>query len=222
MQMDREVVPPTAGSLREEIARLRTSDPPTELLAIAAADSLTTAQIQREICAELRAHRAELAAYATMMTRFARPSAGNLFLAFYSMVIEAGPKLHRCADLLAVTGEERSRRYTTPLENTFNGYISWLGLHGTQAEICMALLSDMDSYFGVCDAIVASAERAGIELPQEVVEYYRSGDISDFYVRTESTLQDALDRGDDPASAVAAGRFMDEYLRFFWAEVAAA
>ncbi|MEU1752830.1 hypothetical protein ABZ436_09275 [Micromonospora matsumotoense] len=220
--MDREVVGPTAGSLRAEIARLRASDPPNELLAIAAADSLTTAQIQREICAELRAHRAELGAYAAMMGRFARPPAGNTFLAFYSMVIEAGPKLHRCADLLGVSEEDRSHRYTTPMENTFNGYVSWLALHGTQAEICMALLSDMDSYFGVCDAIVASAERDGIGLPPEVVGYYRSGDISDFYAATLSTLQDALDRGDDPACAIAAGRFMDEYLRIFWAEVAAA
>ncbi|TDD73672.1 hypothetical protein [Actinomadura rubrisoli] len=188
---------------------------------LAASDALKLEHVRRLVAAELQTHRAELAAYALLLNRFPHRPAVTLFTSFIDLVVQAGPKLHRCADSLGMSLEETTRRFGPPAEQGFNGYVSWLGLHGTQAEVGMALLADMDSYFEGGAALTESADRHGIDLPADVVDYFRPGDASAFYTSTREVLQDALKRGDDPDSALAAARLMEQQLGLLWESIAA-
>ncbi|WP_242907717.1 hypothetical protein [Actinomadura terrae] len=177
---------------------------------------VTTEQLRRLVAVEYRCHQGELVAYGTLMSRFPHAPAGGFLIELSGLVYKAHPKLRATARALGVGDQDLGHWPPGTDAAAFNGFISYLALHGTQADVALAMHTDMVVYFGAC-AELADGLRAGtMDVPEEFFAYYEGGPPEELRDQALETVQDGLDRGDDPDAAVRNARLLEEHIGLFW------
>ncbi|MFE5834317.1 hypothetical protein ACFQ67_32455 [Streptomyces sp. NPDC056488] len=175
---------------------------------------------QRLVGTEAQCHRAELAAYGTMLARFPLRPAADLFISLSRLVYDAQPKLSKCAESLGLP--DPFERFWPARRETyaFNGTLSWVAIRGSQASFALSSYTDMVVYFSGCASLVQRVRELKIDAPAEFIEYYEGGASDELAELALDVVQDGLDRGDDPQEALFHARLLEESIGDFWRSAA--
>lgn len=212
---------PTAVQLSEALEEKRMSDPVgNALLESAARGTLDQDALRRLVGTEAQAHRAELAAYGTMLARFPSRPAADLFIQLAQLVYEAQPKLQACARALGMGEVGFARQPAQPATYSFSGTLSWLAVQGSQAAVALASYTDMRVYFPGCTQFVRRLRETGVDAPPEFLAYYDDEGSDDLCRLALEVVQDGLEHGDDGADAVFCARLLEESIGDFWQSAA--
>lgn len=127
---------------------------------------------RRLVGTEAQCHRAEMTAYGTMLARFPRRPAADLFIRLSRLVYDAQPKLRKCAEALDLP--DPFGRFWPPGREAyaFNGTLSWVANQGSQASFALSSYTDMVVYFSGCASLVQRVRELKIDAPAEFIEYY--------------------------------------------------
>ncbi|MEV0618793.1 hypothetical protein AB0I81_36120 [Nonomuraea sp. NPDC050404] len=206
-----------ATSSVAELQRLRDRSPVgNHLLDLAEVGGLSVEHLRRLVGIELRCHIAELAAYGMVIARFSDSPIVGLYLDVARLVHEAHPKLLACVRPLGMDPGTAGTWPSGPDAQAFCGYISWLALHGGQADNALALHTDMTVYFPGCLALLEAVQKQGLEVPEEFVTYYEGGQSDELERRALEVVEHGLRRGEDEATAVTRARHLEEHIGSFW------
>ncbi|WP_018656866.1 hypothetical protein [Actinomadura flavalba] len=213
---------PGARSLADALSRLRQEAPVAHpLLDLAERGDIEMEHLRRLVGVELRTHRAELATYGTMIARYPHHPTTGLYLAVARLVHEAHFKLRDCATALGIPAERIGEWPSGVDALAFGNYISWLALHGGQADNALALYCDMTVYFPGCTALVERLRDTDLKVPPEFVDYYAGGQSDELERQALEVVQYGLDHGEDGDVAVRRARLLEEHLGRFWTAAAA-
>lgn len=155
--------------------------------------------------------------FALLASRFPHPPAGDLFLALAQGEGEALARLSGFSAWLGM-GDEDLRAYEPqPGCQAYAAYVAWLALNGSQADVALAFLLNLDAWGANC-ARVAKALRARYGAPDEAVAFfdYFAGPPGDFPDRLLEVVEAGLEQGDSPAHARRAARFLQAYELRYW------
>ncbi|WP_439681080.1 hypothetical protein [Embleya sp. MST-111070] len=209
-----------AARLVEEVENRRLAHPiPNALLA--ADTKLTLEHLRRLTGTEAQCHRTELAAYGTMLSRFPRRPAADLYLQLARLVYDASPKLDECARALGLDPTEMKFWPPESATYTFDGVVSWVAVQGSQAATGMSSYADLTCYFSGCAELVARVRAEGPKVPDEFLSYYEDDSPEELCRLALEVVQDGLDRGDDPDEALLCARLLDDSVADFWRAAAA-
>ncbi|MFF6929223.1 hypothetical protein [Streptomyces californicus] len=175
---------------------------------------------RRLVGTEAQCHPAEMIAYGTMLARFPRRPAADLFIRLSRLVCDAQPKLRKCADALDMPDPFESFWPPDPETYAFNGTLSWVANQGSQASFALSSYTDMVVYFSGCVSLVQRVRDLKIDAPVEFVEYYEGGASEELTELALDVVQDGLDRGDDPQEALFHARLLEESIADFWKSAA--
>lgn len=208
---------PQAAACLKELDHLRAEEPVgNRLLELAEVKGLTTEHLRRLVGIELQCHSAELAAYGVVISRFPDSPIVDLYLDVARLVYDAHPKLLACAEALDMDPGTLGTWPSGPDAQAFCGYVSWLALHGGQAENALSLYTDMTVYFPACIALVAAVREQGLEVPQEFLTYYEGGQSDELERQALAVVEHGLRQGEDQAGAVTRARHLEEHIGSFW------
>ncbi|MEV4252170.1 hypothetical protein AB0J52_03260 [Spirillospora sp. NPDC049652] len=211
-----------ARTLADELRRLREESPiANPVLELARDDRIELEHLRRLVGVELQCHRAELAAYGTVMARYPHSPTAGLYLAVGRLVYDAHAKLRECAAALDIPAERIGTWPPGPAAYAFSGCISWLALHGGQADNALALHCDMTVYFPDCASLVELLRDKGTKAPQEFFDYYEGGQSDELEQQALDVVQYGLDQGEDAATALSRARLLEENIGRFWQAAAA-
>ncbi|WOP07035.1 hypothetical protein R2B67_00115 [Streptomyces cyaneofuscatus] len=211
----------TAVRLAEILQTKRLENPiGNALLESAARGDLRMDALQRLVGTEAQAHRAELAAYGTMLARYPEHPAADLFIQLAQLVYAAQPKLRECAKALGMSDAHSSRWPAERATYSFNGTLSWLAVQGSQAACALASYTDMKVYFSGCTQFAQRVRTDGIDVPPEFLAYYDDEGSEELRQLALDVVQNGLDRGDDEADAVFCARLLEESIGEFWQSAA--
>ncbi|NYH77702.1 thiaminase [Actinopolyspora biskrensis] len=206
-----------AERLVERVRTLRTEQPVgNALLDRLRDDTLTVEHLKRFVAVEEKAHHAELAVYGLFMTRFPYRPAVDFYAKLSELIAGAQPKLLECAGALGMDEGDMLRWPPQAETYAFNSTLSWIALTGSQASGALALHTDMTIYFSGCADIAAGVRQKGIPVPEEFFTYYDGGHSDELMRQALETVQDGLNRGDDPDEAVFRARLLEESIGGFW------
>ncbi|MGW2220856.1 hypothetical protein ACWCSD_38215 [Nonomuraea sp. NPDC001684] len=206
-----------ATSAVTELQRLRDRSPVgNRLLDLAEVGGLTLEHLRRLVGIELQCHTAELAAYGTVIARFSDSPVVGLYLDVARLVYDAHPKLLACVGPLGMDPDAAGRWPSGPDAQAFNGCVSWLALHGGQADNALALHTDMTVYFPGCQALLDAVRKQGLDVPQEFVDYYEGGQSDELERRALEVVEHGLRNGEDQATAITRARQLEEHIGSFW------
>lgn len=175
---------------------------------------------RRLVGTEAQCHPAEMIAYGTMLARFPRRPAADLFIRLSRLVCDAQPKLRKCADALGMPDPFESFWPPDPETYAFNGTLSWVANQGSQASFALSSYTDMVVYFSGCVSLVQRVRDLKIDAPVEFVEYYEGGASEELTELALDVVQDGLDRGDEPHEALFHARLLEESIADFWKSAA--
>lgn len=213
----------TAQELADELALKRRRHPvPNPFLDIARNGGLTKEHMRRLVYVEAQLHHAELPGYALTLSRFPHRPAAGLYLGLSQVAYEAGPRLNAAAESLGLPRED-SAKWMWPSDRkaySFNGFLSWLAVQGSQAVTALAAYTDMCIYFPSCQEIVAEIREHGVDAPEEFTSYFESDPTEELRPLALTVVQDGLDKGDDPREAVFMARLLEEFTAEFWTSAA--
>lgn len=190
-----------------------------ELLAVADQGKLTTEHLRRLVGTEAQCHRTELVAYGTMLSRFPRRPAADLYLRLGRLVYDASPKLAACARSLGLDPEDMKFWPTERTTYTFDGVVSWVAAQGTQATTGLTSYADLTGYYSGCAELVARIHASELPVTDEFLEYYEGDTPEELCRLALEVVQDGLDHGDDPDEALFSARLLDESVGDFWRSV---
>lgn len=215
-----DTIPPDARELARRIEELRERDPVGNALLDTLDSERAPELFRRLVGTEAQCHRAELTAYGTMLARFPRRPAADLFIRLSRLVYDAQPKLRKCAD--ALTLPDLSGRFWPADRETyaFNGTLSWVAIQGSQASFALSSYTDMVVYFSGCADLVRRVRELKIDAPAEFIDYYEGGASDELTELALDVVQDGLDRGDDPQEALFHARLLEESIGGFWKSAA--
>ncbi|MGD9485809.1 hypothetical protein WDH52_21585 [Streptomyces sp. TRM70308] len=189
---------------------------PNALLAAARKGPVDTDALRRLVQADLLCLHAETVAYATLLARFPRGPAGELFVRLHQALLARRPELERCAAALG------TRRAGTPYREgafdafAFPGTLSWVALHADQAGAALAIHTDFAAYFPVCQELVRLLDAAGADVPEEFRACYRAPLPRDLLDLAADAVDDGLRHGDEPETATAVADLLRASLDGFW------
>ncbi|MFE0684733.1 hypothetical protein ACFW17_28545 [Streptomyces sp. NPDC058961] len=211
----------SAAQLVEAFDNRRRDDPVPNAL-LAADTKLTLEHLRRLVGTEAQAHRTELVAYGTMLSRFPNRPAADLYLQLGRLVYDASPKLEACARSLGLD-RDASPLWPSDRETyAFNSTVSWVAAQGSQAATGMSSYADMTGYYAGCAEVVDRVRSSGLKVPDEFVAYYDDQTPEELCRLALEVVQDGLDHGDDPDEALLAARLLDQSVGDFWRAAAAA
>ncbi|WP_019854037.1 hypothetical protein [Actinopolyspora mortivallis] len=206
-----------AEKLVERVRQTRTERPVGNALLERLEDNtLTVEHLKRFVAVEEKAHHAELAAYGLFMTRFPHRPVVDFYARLSELITGALPKLLECARALGMTERDLVRWPPEWETYAFNGTLSWIALTGSQAAGALALHTDMTVYFSGCAEIATGVRERQLSVPEEFFTYYDGGHPEELMRQALETVQDGLDRGDDPDEAVFRARLLEESIGRFW------
>ncbi|MEV4091784.1 hypothetical protein [Streptosporangium saharense] len=206
-----------ATSAVTELQRLRDRSPVgNRLLDLAEVGGLTLEHLRRLVGIELQCHGAELAAYGTVIARFSDSPVVGLYLDVARLVYDAHPKLLACVRPLGMDPDAVGRWPSGLDAQAFGGCVSWLALHGGQADNALALHTDMTVYFPGCQALLEAVRKQGLEVPAEFVSYYEGGQSDELERRALEVVEYGLRHGEDRATAIDRARRLEEHIGSFW------
>ncbi|MFJ3818601.1 hypothetical protein [Streptomyces sp. NPDC090056] len=216
-----DIIPSDARELARRLGEQRKRAPVGNALLDALGDRDRTPELFRRLVGtEAQCHRAELAAYGTMLARFPLRPAADLFISLSRLVYDAQPKLSKCAEALGMS--DPFERFWPEGRETyaFNGTLSWVASRGSQASFALSSYTDMVVYFSGCASLVQQVRELRIDAPAEFVEYYEGGASDELTELALDVVQDGLDRGDDPQEALFHARLLEESIGDFWKSAA--
>ncbi|TDB82999.1 hypothetical protein E1264_30110 [Actinomadura sp. KC216] len=207
----------SALDLAGTLAELRSKNPVRNaLLEDLKEKGVTAEQLRRLAAIEYLCHQGELVAYGTLLARFPHAPAGGFLLEISRLVYDAHPKLRTAAHALGLSDQDLGHWPLGTDAVAFNGFISYLALHGTQADMALAMYTDMVVYFGACGELIQGLRAGAADVPDEFLTYYEGGASEELSQQALQTVQDGLDRGDDPYAAVRNARSLEEHIGLFW------
>ncbi|GAA2612960.1 hypothetical protein SMC26_14400 [Actinomadura fulvescens] len=206
-----------AAALAEDLVTLRAESPVgNDLLSLAGEGRLTMEHLRRLVGIELQCHVSELAAYGTIISRFPHHPTTGLYLDLGRLVYEAHFKLRECATVMGIPEERIYRWPSGPSAHAFSGLISWLALHGGQADNALAMYADMTTYFPDCVKLLDRLGGTDLKMPDEFVDYYRGEAPDEMIQKALDVVEFGLAQGEAPAIALERARLTDEHIGRFW------
>ncbi|RJL23250.1 hypothetical protein [Bailinhaonella thermotolerans] len=206
-----------ARAMVEELAGLDAESPiGNELLSLAREGRLELEHLRRLVAVELQCHVAELSSYGLIMSRFPHSPTAGFYIEVARLVYDAHPKLRECGAALGIPEERFYRWPQGPATQAFAGYISWLALHGTQADNALCLHTDLSTYFPDCRVLVEHLRGSDLKVPEEFLDYYGGGESEEMLRSALGVVDHGVGHGDDPAVAVARARLLHEHIGLFW------
>ncbi|ARF60332.1 hypothetical protein B1H20_02220 [Streptomyces violaceoruber] len=215
-----EIIPSDARELARRLEERREQAPVGNALLDRLDGDQAPELFRRLVAVEAQCHSAEMIAYGTMLARFPRRPAADLFIRLSRLVCDAQPKLRKCADALDMPDPFES--FWPPGRETyaFNGTLSWVANQGSQASFALSSYTDMVVYFSGCSALVRRVRELRIDAPAEFIEYYDDDASDELTELALDVAQDGLGRGDDPQDALFQARLLEESIGDFWRSAA--
>jgi hypothetical protein len=154
--------------------------------------------------------------FAVLAARFPGGLAGELFLGMAEGEGLALRKLNGLRDWLGMTDAELRAHEPHPGTQAYPGFVAWLALNGSRADVVLAFVSNLAVWGDNC-AAVAAALRDAYGADDAAVAFFDffANPPADFQARTLAVLEEGLAGGDSPASARSASRLL-AYELSFW------
>ncbi|MFI1582707.1 hypothetical protein [Embleya sp. NPDC020630] len=207
----------TARRLADEVAHRRQTNPVGNALLGLSFETDTVHEILRRLVAvEFQTHAAELVAYGTMLSRFPRRPAADLYLTLGRVVCNAGPKLEGVARSMGMDAARLLRWPTERGAYAFNCAMTWAAMAGGQAAGALAAHTDMITYYTGCCALVDRLRTFGVGATDEFIAYYDDPVDDVLCALALDVVQDGLDHGDDPEEAILHARRIEEAIGEVW------
>jgi len=150
--------------------------------------------------------------FAHLASRFPEPPAGDLFLAMAQGEGEALRRLSRLASSLELSARELASFRPAPLCHAYTGYVAWLALNGSRADVAAAFLVNLAAWGASCRRL-AEALR-----PRCDVSFFElfATPSPDFEEQALAVVEQGLTSGDAPEGAERAAALLQAYELAFW------
>ncbi|MFI1910750.1 hypothetical protein ACH444_33350 [Streptomyces microflavus] len=172
--------------------------------------------LRRLVALEYQAHRVELIAYGTLLTRFPHRPAAELWVTLAHIVHEATPKLREVARALTMSETDLAGRVADADAYAFHGTMSWIATCGSQSTAALAAHTDMQVYYSGASAVAQRLRETGAPVPGEFLDYYDDPGDDALKELALTVAQDGLDRGDDSSEALFHAHRVADALMGFW------
>ncbi|MGH3520617.1 MAG: transcriptional regulator [Haloechinothrix sp.] len=196
----------TAEAIRSHrfLERLRAGEVPAERLRALAGEQHAIISSDRR-------------SFAQLATRFPAGLAGGFFLSMAEGEGIALEHLHEFAGWLGQTEADLRDYEPQPGAQTYPAFVAWLALNGSQSDVALAFLANLEAWGDNCRQ-VATSLRAAYGADDGAVAFFEffASPPPDFESRAMGVLAEGLAAGDSPARARRATRLLQAYELSFW------
>ena len=155
--------------------------------------------------------------FALLASRFPTAPAGDLFLTMAQGEAEALRLLTDFATAIGMDSTRLEAYEPRPLAQAYPAYLTQTALHGTQSDIALALLANVEES-GTNYTRAANALRTHHNLTEAAVAHFR------YFAETPqsildlatATIETGLSKGDSPDDAIRTARMVNAYEAVFW------
>lgn len=182
-----------------------------------AAGRLPLDRVKNLVCEEYVIGEADRRSFSTLAARFPSSPAADFFLYLAASETPGRVGLLRLADCLGLSIDEIRAYEPLPGCQTYSAYLSQLALGGSQVDVALSLVANLDAFGEACGA-TARALEAHYGISAEAASFFRLfGEPNpEFEDLAMSVVEDGIVDGQLPSSARTAARLLQTYELSFW------
>ena len=156
--------------------------------------------------------RGDRRSFAHLAARFPEPPAGDLFLSLAQGEGHALERLRALANSLGIDERWLEAYQPQPGCQAYTGFVAWLALGGSRADLALALLANLEAWGSSCGRL---AELLGDRWDISFFEFFAKP-APGFEEQALAVADQGLGSGDSPERARRAARLLQAYELLFW------